>query len=47
MRTSILTIFLLYFFTSTFAIAQLTVKDQEPTPNILLQVNDEGSAGSL
>ena len=39
---------LLVFLLFNFAInAQLTVKDQESTPNTLLQVNDEGNAGSI
>ena len=41
--TALICIFILSI--STYA--QLTVKDQEATPNTLLQVNDEGNAGSI
>lgn len=37
----------LFFFIITANFAQLTVKDQETTPNTLLQFNDEGTAGSI
>ena len=37
---------LLLFITQSI-LAQLTIKDQESTPNTLLQVNDEGNAGSI
>lgn len=47
MRTPILFSIAISIFFSTLNFGQLTVKDQELTPNILLQVNDEGSAGSL
>ena len=42
---SLLTIVYLVGFLPIFA--QLTVKDQDSTPNTLLQVNDEGVAGSI
>lgn len=38
---------LLIFSNFTDSFSQLTVKDQEATPNTLLQVNDEGTAGSI
>ncbi len=38
---------LIILFISTNSFGQLIVKDQETTPNTLLQVNDEGSAGSI
>ena len=47
MRTPILFSIAISIFFSTLNFGQLTVKDQELTPNILLQVNDEGIAGSL
>ena len=44
-NSTILFILFCFFVSSVFA--QLTVKDQEPTPNILMQVHDEGTAGSI
>ena len=38
---------LIFLFTIPTSFAQLTVKDQDATPNTLLQVNDEGNAGSV
>ena len=38
---------MLLLFISSDIFAQLTVNDQEPSPNTLFQVNDEGSAGSV
>lgn len=38
---------LLFLYANLNIFAQLTVKDQEATPNTLLQVNDEGTFGSI
>ena len=38
---------LILFFLNTLTFAQLIVKDQDATPHTLLQVNDEGVAGSI
>ena len=43
----LLHIIIISFLFSIFSFAQLTVKDQESTPNTLLQINDEGTAGSI
>jgi hypothetical protein len=40
-------IIILVLFANIFVFAQIKVKDQESSPNILLQVNDEGTSGSL
>jgi len=44
---TIVAIFSLLFIITNFCLAQLTVKDRASTPHILMQVNDEGSAGSI
>ena len=47
MRTPILFLVLSITLISSISHGQLVVKDQESTPNTLLEVNDEGIAGSL
>lgn len=46
MKGSIIITILIFFFTNSVS-AQLVVKDQDPSPNTLLQVNDEGTVGSI
>ncbi|MCB0743918.1 MAG: hypothetical protein KDC67_08445, partial [Ignavibacteriae bacterium] len=47
MKNILLHIVILLLFSTFTNFAQLTIKDQESTPNTLLQVNDEGTAGSI
>jgi len=47
MKKLILLTLFAFLLTSANIFAQLTVKDQDATPNILVQFNDEGTAGSI
>ena len=47
MKQSFILLSFLFFFTISTNFGQLTVKDQEATPHTLMQVNDEGIAGSI
>lgn len=47
MKRIILLLFLMCFILQIKAHAQFVVKDQDPTPNTLIQINDEGDGGSL
>ena len=47
MKNSIIAILAILILTCGIANGQLTIKDQDATPNTLLQVNDEGDAGSI
>ena len=47
MKIFIIQIIVFFFFSVFPTFAQLTVKDQEPSPNTLLKINDEGTGGSI
>ena len=47
MKVGIITILAILILTCRIVNGQLTIKDQEATPNTLLRVNDEGTAGSI